>query len=135
MIAVFSAYREADGEWEQRLKTATELAQQMHADDPFTPIGTHTRDEAELMVAECVRRHETVLFAVTSASHSQRAWLTLVKVLIDQGRDREIHAQVFQSDSPQELGKIARYEAIGHVASRADFLAYNDWWVHKCATS
>lgn len=132
MIAVFSAYREPPGEWTDRLNVAQQWADQA-GEELFSPVGEHTRHEAEMMVAECVRRGEKKLLAITSPDHTLRAEMTIIKVLIDRGLERTIHLQSVSATSERELEKIDRYRALGHVATQADFDSYVNWW-ETCVT-
>src|SRR6267143_5387708 len=81
--------------------------------------GENTRDEAERAVA---LRSGDDLTIITSAYHQPRAFLTVLKVLIDQGLSRTVRLWNLPAPSPmQELAhewrKISTYQSKGDVAT------------------
>lgn len=136
MIAVFSAYREAPGEWDRRVNFAKVWAERFGVDmaSLYHPVGAHTREEAEMMVGECVRRGDDRLYIVTSVAHGYRALLTVLKVLLERGLEYQIGAVLWPVPDAREAAKIREYQAKGDVATEAEATEYTQWWQGQCAT-
>lgn len=125
---ILSAWDEAPQD--QRLRFAASPS------DCISLHGENTRDESERAL---VLRSSDDLTIVTSAYHQPRAFLTMVKVLIDHGLSRTVRLWNRPAPSPmerlpEEWHKIRDYQEKGDVASTENGLLYLDWR-DTCATS
>lgn len=124
---VLSAWDEVAGEQRRRFAQSPEGCISLH--------GENTRDEAERAVA---LRSGDDLTIITSAYHQPRAFLTVLKVLIDQGIARTVRLWNIPAPSPMrelahEWTKITEYIAKGDVATVEQGLTYLTWR-DTCAT-
>ncbi len=108
---------------DQRLRFA------MTPSDAISLHGENTRDEAERALA---LRSGNDMTIITSAYHQPRAFLTMLKVLIDHGLSRTVRIWNRPAPSPMtrladEWHKILEYQAKGDVATAEQGLLYLDW--------
>lgn|GEM_PF-6419197 len=108
---------------DQRLRFATSPS------DCISLHGENTRDECERALALRSGNDVTI---ITSAYHQPRAFLTMVKVLINHGLARTVRVWNRPAPSPmhrlsEEAHKIADYAAKGDVATPEQGLLYLDW--------
>jgi hypothetical protein len=134
VVAVLSAYREADGEFAKR----DEAAQRLPGRKVY-PLGQHTRKEADQVLNWCPG--ELDIRVVTSGYHAERAFLTFIQALKDRGLDQSVLVRVVATEESQtpmiERDKIRLYQERGDVASYAEGDSYVAHWMLKilCATS
>jgi len=90
--------------------------------------GAHTYDEAKLFLSPDIRECSII----TSAYHQVRAFLTFLRVIQEQQRDRLV--RIWNAPAPsrmepmrEEWNKISDYQNRGHVATYEDGLTYLDW--------
>ncbi len=124
---ILSAWDEPPND--QRLRFA------MSPSDAISLQGRNTRIECEQALA---LRSGDDLTLITSAYHQPRAFLTMVKVLLDQGLARTVRVWNRPAPSPmqrlaEEWHKTLEYQAKGDVATAEQGLLYLDWR-DGCAT-
>ena len=118
---VLSAWDERETEQRERFAFANK--------DAISLYGENTRDECERALR---LRSGDDLTLITSAYHMPRAFLTMLKVLIDQGLERTVRLWNIPVPSPmvrltEEWHKIQEYQTKGDVTTPEQGLLYLDW--------